>query len=154
MRRPLDLKAAKQAAYKLLKCRDRSEKEICQRLKLKGFSQEVIRQAVEHLYKLNYLDDRRFAKAWVASRLNKPLGIRRIVLELKQKGIGQDLINEVLAEISPTYDEHSAAWDLLKAKFKNLKMNDDDQLRRRIFSFLIRRGFSLSTATQIIEELK
>lgn len=153
-RKLLDLKAAKQVSYRLLKCRSRSEKEIGDWLKLKGFTPEITHQAVEHLYKLRYLNDREFAKAWVLSRLNRALGLRRIILELRQKGIGQDLINEVLAEIKPGYNEHAAARDLVRARFKGLKKIEYDKARRRIFSLLIRRGFSLDVANEVVEDLR
>jgi Uncharacterized protein conserved in bacteria len=82
-----DLVGAKRIAFQMLKFRNRSRREIYDRLKRKGFSEEIISQAIDFLARLKYLDDEEFARSWSQSRIAKPLGLRRISFELKQKGV-------------------------------------------------------------------
>ena len=57
----LDLAAAKQKAYRLLSLRPHSEKELEKKLREKGFPAVVIKEALEKLHDLKYLNDASFA---------------------------------------------------------------------------------------------
>src|SRR3989338_10427961 len=144
--RPLrDIQSAKRIAYQLLKFRASSEKEIRDRLKQKGFPPEIISQTVEYLYRLKYLNDREFAAAWTNSRLNKPLGVRRIRLELKQKGVSEDIIAEAWDSVREKYREYDTVLALAKTKLKRMKGVEDAKAKRRIYTFLAHRGFNPDT---------
>ena len=67
---------AKAYAFLLLKFRLRSAKELEQRLKQKGFSEELSRETVNFLKDKEFIDDRVFARGWVSSRLKRPFGLR------------------------------------------------------------------------------
>ena len=45
------------------------------------------------------LDDRAFTKSWINYRLARPFGFRRIIQELKAKGIDQEIIEQAVAEV-------------------------------------------------------
>lgn len=153
MRSLRDIRSAKRIAYQLLKFRARSEKEIRDRLKQKGFPAEIINQAIEHLYRLKYLNDREFAVAWTNSRLNKPLGVRRIRLELKQKGVSEDIIAETWDSVRDQYREYDTVLALAKAKLKRMKGVEDAKAKRRIYIFLAGRGFNLDTINEVMDNL-
>jgi len=148
-----DLASAKRIAYQLLKFRARSEREICDRLKQKGFPAEIIQQAVEHLYKLKYLNDQEFAAAWTNSRILKPLGLRRIAFELKQKGISPEIIEGTFDNLKGRYREYETVLELARNKFKKMKDIEENKAKQRIFSFLTRRGFNLDTINEVIDNL-
>ena len=87
---------ARAYAFLLLKFRLRSENELRERLKQKGFSPELAEDTISFLKDREFLDDRVFAKGWVASRLKRPLGLRRIQQELAQKAkITQSIVSEL-----------------------------------------------------------
>ena len=151
MIRPKDLSSAKRIAYQLLKFRARSEREIRDRLRQKGFTAEIINQAVDRLYQLKYLNDRDFALAWANSRLLKPLGLRRIAFELKEKGISQEIIKETLGGIKEKYREYDIVMELTKTKLKKMKDVDDYKAKRRVYSFLARRGFNLDIINEVMD---
>ena len=54
----LDLAAAKQKAFRLLSMRPHSEKELEKKLREKGFPAVVIKETLEKLYDLKYLNGR------------------------------------------------------------------------------------------------
>ena len=153
MRLSRDIQSAKRIAYLLLKFRARSEKEIRDRLKQKGFPSEIIAQVIEYLYRLKYLNNREFAIAWVNSRLVKPLGLGRITLELRQKGISNEIIAETLDNIRGKYREYDTVLALAKVKLNKMKGIEDAKARRRIYTFLAHRGFNLDTINEVMDNL-
>lgn len=148
-----DLVSAKRIAFQLLKFRSRSCYEIRDRLKRKGFPEEVISQTINFLTRLKYLDDTEFARSWSQSRLNKPLGVRRISFELKQKGVEKNIIEQTLEKLKQGYSEAQIIERIAKGKFKKMKALDEFKAKRRIYGHLIRRGFNPETVKEAIDNL-
>lgn len=144
---------AKIAAFRLLKIRNRSEKELRDRLKQNRFSEEIITQAIEYLTHVKLIDDRQFTKNWINTRLIKPLGLRRISFELQQKGIDQELLKEELACLKESYPESAIVETLAKQRAHRYKNIDKMKLRRRVFDFLARRGFTIEAIQKAIQKL-
>jgi regulatory protein len=97
---------------------------------------------LEKLRSLNYLNDETFARNWARSRAEtRAYGSKRIEQELRNKGIGQALIRQVLHETFGQLDESARAKSLLEKRFKN-KQLDDPKVLRRAVGFLQRRGYS------------
>jgi len=138
-------------ALLLLRYRQRSESELRQRLKRKGFEESVIEQTLLFLKEHHFVDDCQFARFWIQARLNKPLGINRIILELRQKGVNQDIIKQELSEIKLGYDEKKAIKTLASKRLRLLKKTTDPKkAKARVFSFLVRRGFSPEVVAEVI----
>ncbi|TET30780.1 regulatory protein RecX, partial [Candidatus Aerophobetes bacterium] len=91
-----DLSGAQDYALKLLGYRERSRQEIQVRMERKGFQREVIEKVLRYLEGQKYLDDRRFAELWTQGRLKKRYGKGRVILELREKGVNQEIIDEVV----------------------------------------------------------
>ena len=147
-----ELKKAKNLAFRLLKYRNRSEKEIVNRLKGRKISKEVIEQVITKLKSLSLLDDRKFAESWIRERIRKGYGLLKIKSELKEKGIRQDLLEDLLEDFNK--DE----WVLLQikklAQKKIKKYNKIDlNIKRKILSYLVRRGFPSEKVIRVLEEL-
>ncbi len=143
MNRDIDsLQKAKQYAFLLLKFRLRSEQELKVRLKRKKFSDETIKAVVTFLKEKDFLNDRVFTKTWLQSRIKKPLGLRRLTQELKIKGIDKELIDNSVAEVKKNYNEEAIVSSIIKDKFEKLKGVDPQKAKARIYSYLLRRGFS------------
>ena len=142
-------------SLKLIKRRLRSTQELRDKLKLKKYPNNIIERIIEEFKQLNYLNDREFAKAWVNDRLNlNPKAPRLLKLELKQKGVSQKIIDEVLNDIIKQYNFKDIAFDLVKGKYERLKgLSDIDKKKRRIFDYLKRRGFDYSIIYQVIDKL-
>lgn len=148
------LKKAKDYAFLLLKFRSRSEKEIYMRLKKKGFDRETIQEVLSYLKDNNFINDISFANAWIESRLKKPIGLIRIRKELRLKGIDDKIINRKIDELKDRYFEQDIVKKIAKEKFNQLKNREPDKAKRRIFSYLMRRGFSADTVWDTLNELK
>lgn len=133
---------AREYAFLLLKFRLRSEREICERLKKKGFTEETVKKTLSFLKDKRFINDGLFAKSWIESRLRKPLGLRRIKQELTLKGISKGIIDGQLGIFRDNYPEEEIVARIAKEKFFKLKGVDAEKKKRRISQFLLRRGFS------------
>jgi len=146
---------AKNNAYLLLRTRPRSEEEIRQRLKLKGYGGEVINGVIEDLRRTGNIDDAKFARFWVESRMNmNPMGDVILKHELKQKGVSDAVIEATLQDKAASYDEYEVAFSMASEKYKRFQKLDDRKALKRVYDFLTRRGFKYDTIRKIIEELR
>ena len=153
---------AKNNAYALLRQRPRSEFEIRSRLKLKGYGGDVIEEVVESLRRVGEIDDARFAKLWVESRMHtNPMGDVVLKHELKLKGIADPIIEATLEEKARNYDEYEVAFNMAKEQFERFKKLDASaslgtgrrKALKRVYDFLLRRGFKYETVREIIEKI-
>ncbi|MDD5129594.1 MAG: regulatory protein RecX [Candidatus Omnitrophica bacterium] len=151
--RPLDSEKARAYAFLLLKFRLRSENELRTRLKQKGFSAQLAEATVNFLKDKEFIDDRVFAKAWVSSRLKRPLGLKKIRQELAQKGLSKEIIQEALEQVNEDYPESQIVSQLAKQRFSKLKNIDPLKARARVYGYLMRRGFSPDVIGETIKEL-
>ena len=139
------LQKARDYAFLLLKFRLRSEREIYARLKKKKFDEEIIKQTVSFLKNKGFIDDSVFAKAWIESRLKKPLGLRRIRQELNLKGVDKEIIDSQISEVKKDYPEEELVKKIAQERFKRLKGIEPRSAKRRVYTYLLRRGFSPET---------
>ncbi|MBF0328216.1 MAG: regulatory protein RecX [Nitrospirae bacterium] len=145
------LAGALKYAYRLLAKRDRSLKELREKLLEKGFSTASAEEAVRRLEDEGYLNDRKTAEAFKRYALNnKHLGRFGIKAFLVKMGIGEDLADELSGQ-DGEYIE--TAKLLAENKLKMLKKCDGDTKRRRIYGLLARRGFDSETIGNIIKSL-
>lgn len=94
------IQKAKDYALQLLSYRERSFYELKKRLLDKGYSEKVINDVLLRFEELDYINDYRFAKKWVNSRIKyKPRGRYLLTKELRKKGVNQKIIDRVIYEL-------------------------------------------------------
>jgi regulatory protein len=143
----------KSYAFDLLIRRSYSAKELSDKMKTKGFTPEAINRTLELLEKLGYVKDEKFAKEWVESRIrNKPKGKIALEHELLAKGIDKTTVERVLEEIDDA-EEVEIALNLAKKRLKAYKNLNHITVKRRLFSYLLRRGFSSEIVSGVIRKL-
>lgn len=155
MARNRDLAAARIYLWRLIRFRQRSEREIRERLTRKEYPPQVIDEAVAYLRGIGYLNDYEFAKAWIESRLRKPFGLRVIRLELERKGIEEEIIEGLLQETKQTWDEGAVVERLAGKYFSTLKKKKEfpQRIKPKLYSYLIRRGFSPDIVSEAISRI-
>ncbi len=136
----------------LLKFRLRSEKEIRLRLKKKKVDQKIIEETVAFLKDQDFINDNYFAHAWLESRLKRPLGLRRIKEELRQKGIDKEIIDSQIEEVRKNYSEEDIVIEIAQEKFKRLKNITRELAKRRLYAYLLRRGFSPEIVINVLNQ--
>ena len=139
----LDLAAARQKAYRLLSLRPHSEKELEKKLRGKGFPAVVIKETLEKLHDLKYLNDVSFAKGLARNlAINKLWGNRKIIASLQEKGIGAQLIDDAIAAARLEISEEEAIAILVKRKAAKKKPAAFDvKEKHKIFQSLMGWGF-------------
>ena len=139
----LDLAAALQKAYRLLSLRPHSEKELEKKLREKGFPAVVIKETLEKLHDLKYLNDASFAAGGARNlAVNKLWGNRKIALSLREKGIATNLIDLSLERAREELSEEAAIGALIKKKTAKKKPSAFDvKEKQKIFQALMGRGF-------------
>ena len=144
-----------EALLRLLRYRPRSCAEVQTRLVKLGFSPDEISEVIERGKDAGLLDDRLFAKLWVEDRLaHHPLSRRALIRELEEKGIAAKTISQVMADLYPAQDESRIALDLARTRMARYSGIDRDVRMRRTFNFLLRRGFSVSLAREVVREIE
>ena len=149
------VKKAKGTVFQLLKIRQRSEKEIREKLKTKKFAKSVIEEVIAYLKRLELVDDRQFANKWISYRLRKPYGKHRIKFELKEKGIAETIIEDEYTNVlnQNNYSELETILSLTEKQRLRYKNIEPNKMKQRIYGYLCRRGFSQDKILQAIKRL-
>ncbi len=148
------LSRAKNAAYRFLTLRPRSSTEVKEKLKDKGFDTSVVDAVLADLARLDYVNDHHFAHQWAAARVRlQGFGRRRIERELREKGVGPDIIRETLASIMSDDSEMRAARGTAERKLKTLRSVDRETRRRRLAGLLERKGYSYDVIRTILTDM-
>ena len=117
--------------------RPRSRWELEQYLKRKKASPPLLDSILNKLSINGFLDDRRFAEAYVHDRrLLRPTSLRRLQLELRQKHVSTEVINDVLGE--DEVPDQEVLQELIARKRKQTKYQDD----LKLMQYLARQGFN------------
>jgi regulatory protein len=139
-----------EAAVHYLSYRPRSESEVKQRLKRRGFDKETVRGVISKLKEQSLIDDVIFSEYWRNNRLSfSPRSAQLIKLELRQKGVAAETIDEVVKDLN---DENSA-YEAGLRKARRLLGSDYEDFRRRLYDYLRRRGYSYETVKRATERL-
>ena len=118
----------------------KSEKEMSDYLKKKGYLPAVIDYVLEKLRDYSFVDDEEYARQYVKSA-SKNKGRRLIGLELQRKGVSEETAQTAVDEIP---DEDAAARRVLQ-KYMRSRTADKETLYKA-FRYLLSKGFEYETA--------
>ncbi|HEY3332625.1 MAG TPA: RecX family transcriptional regulator [Capsulimonadaceae bacterium] len=142
-------------AARLLEIRQRSAREIRDRLKQKGYEGNVIDDVEATLKRLGLIDDAQFATAWVESRSrSRPSGARKLRNELAAKGVARDEVDDAVAGVTGDHEAELALAALSK-KVRSLPEDRAARLteRTRLAGYLQRRGFAWPAVKVALESV-
>jgi len=133
----VSLARAKARALRALGSRPMSVKEMTDKLKQKGTSDETADEAVSWLEKAGFLNDEEYAGQIVRHYSEKGYGIGRIREELRRRGVPRELWDDVLEQMPET---NELVLKLLRVKLKG--KTPDKKEKDKAAAALMRRGFS------------
>ena len=126
--------------------------EARRRLQERGHDAEQIDSAISQATAAGLLDDAAFSKLWMRDRTDRhPLSRTAVVQELRDKGVGEDLIQRTLAAEYPLVQEIKLASELAASRLVRLRGISPEKQRERTLGFLRRRGFSYDVALQALQ---
>ena len=144
------------AALRILKYRFNSEAELRRKLAHKQFDREVIEATLDRLRGEKWLDDERFAGAFVRTRQRKSVGPRRIRRELGAAGVDRDVIDRAIAE-SPG-NEAEALAKLCEKRARLLIRRHGagflhtEEGRNKLAGWLLNQGYDAALVLSAIKE--
>ncbi len=132
-----------------LQFRSRSRMETKRYLKDKEFSSEAITSALSRLETNGYINDLEFARLWIENRLRfKPKGVYALTGELREKGIDEQIVKDILKD----FDESESAWAAVAPRLNRLKKLERNEFNKKIYSFLSYRGFGYGICKQVCDQ--
>jgi regulatory protein len=144
---------ARNLCLRLLTARARTRSELQGQLAKRGYPDDVSDRVLGRLAQVGLIDDADFAEQWVRSRrVNAGKGKRALAAELRTKGVDNDVITAVLADIDAGA-ERERAEQLVRDKLRREKLGNDDDTKvmRRLVGMLARRGYSQTMAFDVVK---
>ncbi|MBB6019420.1 regulatory protein [Paenibacillus sp. JGP012] len=139
-------------SLRFLEFKQRTRHELRQKLKQKEFAISIIEEVLDRLEQEKLVDDDLFAKEWTRQRMEgQRKGKLWIRQELRQKGIANELIAEVLDDVSAEA-ELDTALTAGRKKWKQVR-GDVQEKKRKTFAYLMRRGFSMDMVRRVVNRL-
>ncbi len=136
---------------KLLSYRGRSEEEMGERLRKKGFTKKTASSTINYLKHIGLIDDMALAetikKEAQTTKLLSQNGSRRFMIN---RGIPRAIVDMVVS-----HDENEDienARRLVDKKLKAYRNYSSDAVNRRLHNFLFRRGYSFETIMAVLKE--
>ena len=130
----LNFLEAKARAVRFLTMRLRTEKEVRDKLHEIGYDNECTEKVVNELKALGYINDTLYAQKYI----------------LVLRGISYVIAFEVLNDWK--FDDFKVAKSLLKRKYGKYDINDE-KIQKKARSFLMYRGFSISTINEVLRDM-
>jgi regulatory protein len=129
---------ARALCLRLLTVRARTRAELAGQLTKRGYPEDVSAGVLDRLTDVGLVDDEDFAEQWVRSRhVNAGKGKRALASELRTKGVDDEVIAAVLADIDSDAERSDGT--------------DDVKVARRLVSMLARRGYNQSMAFDVVK---
>ena len=136
---------AMDAALRYLSYRSRTRVQMQEYLRGKDFPDDTIQDVMETLTGYGYLDDGRYAREYMESRLrDRPMGRMRIKMALRERGIGDDVIEAALSGYDEE-DELAQAIACLRKQVSLRKGKTPEIRKKQCYAALARRGFNWET---------
>lgn len=136
---------------KFLTFRPRSELEIKTYLQKKEIKEELKEKIWAKLMDLNLINDKDFTAWWIEQRSGRrPKGRNILVMELKQKGVAEEIVEELLKESRKPDNEVQLAEKIVLKLLPKLKDLPFWEAKRKLYEALARRGFSYSIVEDVI----
>ncbi|MCU0667344.1 MAG: RecX family transcriptional regulator [Patescibacteria group bacterium] len=127
--------------------RPHSQKELIDYLKRKGAEPQLIENIANEFALKGYQNETEFTKWWVDNRLRKNKSNREIRLELRQKGVDSNIIDQALNGNS---NQKTRIKQLIESKKLFIKYPE----HRKLINYLSQKGFSYSDIAEVVAELK
>lgn len=125
----------------------KSRWQVFDHLKQKGFLPKSINNALDLLEDYGYINDKYYAEAFVKSKQNTK-GIIYLKSALKQKGVKDSIINEVLSEYQ--IDDE----DVINLAQKYLKnKTQDEKTKQKLYRHLLSKGFTYEQVNKALSKL-
>lgn len=155
------IEKCRESALRLLERRPHSRAELDRKLRERDYPAPVRKFLLADLERVGLLDDRQFTEAFIRQKLlaSRPVGTRRILGDLRRRGIPEELARTVLAELAGEEDNEDDELDRARqaatTKWAALMRSGREiqKARAAVYRFLAGRGFDGDTIRRAVGEL-
>lgn len=145
-------KTAEQALQSLMRECARSERSSGDALRLMkrwGVSDEDAQKVLARLLAERFIDDRRYAEAFVRDKLNlSGWGAYKIKSALRAKGVSKEIIDEVAAQMIEAADMRERLEEIMVRRLRTLKYSSPYDAKTKLIRFAASRGYDLDQAIE------
>lgn len=143
----------KNAALKIVEKSYKSEKELKDKLLLKGYDNLTIDKTLNFLKEYNFLSDTNYVKMYVKDR-SRLQGKKKIKYDLIKKGINDNLIEDEISNIDED-EEREVAYNMALKKYNVLSKRESDKykLSQKIYRFLLSKGYDYDIVSYAVKRV-
>lgn len=143
----------KESGLRIIEKNYKTEKEVRDKLKQKGYEENAIEYSVKFLKEYNFINDNYYAKAFISDKLSS-MGSQKIKYNLIQKGIAKEIIEEELVNINKD-NEKDTALNLARKKFDSIKNKETDnyKISGKLYRYLISKGYEMNMVSDIVKQI-
>lgn len=143
-------KTARECALSLLEYRDRTEKEMRQKLQEREYEPQEIEEALSFLKEYRYINDADYAEKYIRVYSSRK-SIRQIRCDLERKGVARELIAQQLEDDPVDEEGQIRSYLLKKGYIPGERM--EPAAYRKLTSALCRRGFSYDAIRRVTDRM-
>ena len=129
---------AKSRAVWYLDRKDRTAKDLYNKLCLAGFDKKASSKVIARLQEVGLVDDLRFAENYASRLMEGNVSKREALQKMLQKGVPYDMAKDVLSECDS--DEGAQIEALINKKYRTKLIVEGG--KEKVYAALIRKGFS------------
>ncbi|MFT8350302.1 recombination regulator RecX [Clostridium saccharoperbutylacetonicum] len=143
----------KESALRIVGRNYKTEKQVREKLKLKGYEENAIDYSVEFLKEYNFINDNYYANAFMNDKSNS-MGSQKIKYNLIQKGVSKEIIEEALANVNKE-NERDIALEIAKKKLVVIKKKENDKYKisGKLYRYLISKGYEMDIVSDVVKEV-
>lgn len=148
----LGLEQARNKIQSFCAYQERSHKEVREKLYGYGLFKNEVDQITVELLDQNFLNEERFAQAFVSGKFRiKKWGRRKIEMHLKEKGVSAYCIKIGFKEIN-TDDYYKTLTELANAKMASVAAKNTFEKKAKTANFLVSRGFESDLIWSVLKD--
>jgi regulatory protein len=140
----------KEICLRLLARREHSQKELLNKLLIKGFNKDDILVVIEELALQGWQSDLRYAESYARHRIQKGYGPISVTYELRQNGVDGVNLDDIVQKTAGSWME--LLVQVYTKKYKHNTLLDRNEWAKRS-RFLLHRGFSCAMVSALFEYL-
>ncbi len=130
---------------------ERSSGDAMRLMRRWGLSDADARRVLERLVRDRFIDDRRYAEAFVREKMNlSGWGAYKIGATLRSKGIAQTIIMQAMEQLDGA-DMHERLTTLLTKRLRTLRAKSPFDARTKLLRYALSQGYDYATARECVE---
>ena len=148
-----NFKKCKTTALRIVERSYKTQKEIKDKLILKGYDNKSIEKTIMFLKEYNFLNDDSYVDMYVKDRIRNQ-GKNKIKYNLLRKGVSEEVIEDKINNIDSSLEEKTA-YNLCLKKYNQLikRENDNYKLYQKLYRFLASKGYDFTCVSEIVKKV-